>query len=249
LSHPIPRNYSPEETSDFLLKKGFPLPKKKNTHLRKMSPKLHLYMTPGSIALTSHIALAESGLDFSTTDLKAMRGFPPEHLHINPKGRVPILELDGERITETPAILTTISALVPEKNLLGKTVLEQARAHEWMAWICGTLHGQAFGCLFRPVRFVGGEEGMYDAVKAQGRKIVIESFKFIDEKLEGKTHAVGDGFTLVDVYLFTIYRWGNLSKFEMRGNYPNYTRLVEGVLKRAAVKKTLEVERLSPLNE
>jgi glutathione S-transferase len=214
-----------------------------------MSPKLHLYMTPGSIAFASHIALAESGLLFTTTDLKAMRGFPPEHLHINPKGRVPVLELDGERITETPAILTTISALVPEKHLLGSTLLEQARAHEWMVWICGTLHGQAFGCLFRPVRFVGGEEGMYDAVKAQGRKNVIEAFKYIDEKLEGKRHAVGDDFTLVDVYMFAIYRWGNMLKFGMRENYPNYTRLVEGVLEREAVKKTLEVEGLSPLNE
>jgi glutathione S-transferase len=214
-----------------------------------MSPKLHLYMTPGSVAFASHIALQESGLEFTITDLEAQRGFPPEHLHINPKGRVPILELDGERITETPAILTTISALVPEKKLLGSTVLEQARAHEWMAWLCGTLHGQAFGCVFRPSRFVGAEEGVYDVVKAQGRKTARESYEYIDQKLEGKEHAVGDAFTLVDVYLFVLYRWGNLTKFGMRENYPNYTRLAEGVLKREAVKKTLEVEGLTPLNE
>jgi glutathione S-transferase len=214
-----------------------------------MSPTIHLYMTPGSCSLASHIALHESALEFTTTDLKAARGFPPEHLHINPKGRVPILELDGERITETPAILTTISALAPEKHLLGKTILEQARAHEWMAWICGTLHGQAFGCVFRPARFVGDQEGMYDAVKAQGRKTALECFKYVDEKMEGREYAVGEGFTLVDAYLYVIYRWGNMLKLGMREKFPNYTRLVEGVIKREAVKKTLEAEGLSPLNE
>jgi glutathione S-transferase len=215
-----------------------------------MAPTIHLYMTPGSCSLASHIALHESNIEFTTTDLKATRGFPSEHLHLNPKGRVPILELNGERITETPAILTTISALAPEKHLLGKTILEQARTHEWMTWICGTLHGQAFGCVFRPARFVGEEqEGMFEVVKAQGRTTALECFKYIDEKLEGREYAVGEGFTLADVYLFVIYRWGNVLKYGMREKFPNYTRLVEGVIKREAVKKTLEAEGLSPLNE
>jgi glutathione S-transferase len=91
-----------------------------------MAPKIHLYLTPGSCSLAAHIALQETGFAFTTTDLKAARGYPTEHLHINPKGRVPILELDGELITETPAILSTISALVPDRKLLGSTILEQA---------------------------------------------------------------------------------------------------------------------------
>jgi glutathione S-transferase len=214
-----------------------------------MPPKLHLYMTPGSIATASHIALQETGLPFTITDLQARRGFPKEHLHLNPKGRVPILELDGERITETPAILTTISALVPEKNLLGTTLLEQARAHEWMAWLCSTVHGQAAGCIFRPARFVGTEESMYETVRAQGRQCLEDSCAYIDEKLAGRTYAVGDGFTVVDGYLYVIYRWGNLLKLGMRENYPNYARVVDGVVAREGVKRMLEVEGISPLNE
>jgi glutathione S-transferase len=214
-----------------------------------MPPILHLYMTPGSVSLASHIALLESSLPFTTTNLGAARGFPTQHLHLNPKGRVPILSLDGELITETPAILTTIAALVPEEELLGTTVLEQARAHEWMAWLCGTLHGQAFGCVFRPSRFVGDETEMYDVVKAGGIECAKECFAYIEGKLEGGTHAVGEGFTLVDVYLFTFYRWGNMLGFGMRGTYPNYARLVDEVVKREAVRKTVEVEGISLLNE
>ncbi|EAT89557.1 hypothetical protein SNOG_02826 [Parastagonospora nodorum SN15] len=195
-----------------------------------MPPTLHLYMTPGAVSLASHIALRETGLEFTTTDLEAIRGYPSEHLHINPKGRVPVLELDGERITESPAILSVISALAPEKKLLGATILEQARAQEWMAWLCGTVHGQAFGCIFRPMRFVGGEEGMYEIVRAEGRKCAKECFDFIEGRLKGRI-------------------WGNILKMGMRDNYPNYTRLVEEVVKREAVKRTVEVEGLSLFNE
>jgi glutathione S-transferase len=35
----------------------------------------------------------------------------------------------------------------------------------------------------------------------------------------------------------------------MRGNYPNYTRLVEEVVKREEVKRTVEAEGISVLNE
>ena len=136
-----------------------------------MSPTLHLYHTPGSCSLATHIALQASGLPFSTTNLNAARGFPASHLHLNPKGRVPILEVDGELITETPAILSIIAALAPEKGLLGKGLIAQARAQEWITWLCGTLHGQAFGCVFRPGRFVG-DEAMFDAIRAKGREHV-----------------------------------------------------------------------------
>jgi len=214
-----------------------------------MPPALHLYMTPGAVSLASHIALRKTGLEFTTTNLNAAHGYPSEHLHINPKGRVPVLELDGERITKSPAILSTISALVPEKKLLGDTILDQARAQEWMAWLCGTVHGQAFGCNFRPARFVGEEEGMYETVREEGRKCAKECFGYIEEKLEGRMHAVGDAFTLVDAYMYTFYRWGDMLKMRMRHNFPNYTRLVEEVVKRDAVKKTVELEGLSLLRE
>ncbi|CAO2654085.1 Nn.00g108180.m01.CDS01 [Neocucurbitaria sp. VM-36] len=213
-----------------------------------MAPNITLYMTPGSCALASHIALAESHLPFTTTDLKAKGGFPPEHLHLNPKGRVPILDLDGALITETPAILSTISALAPSQNLLGSTALEHALAHEWLAYLCGTLHGQAFGCLFRPARFVA-DEALYDAVRARGREWVKECFAFIEGKLEGRRFAVGEAFTVVDGYLLVFYRWGNLCKFGMRGGYPNLARVVDGVVGREGVRGVIEREGISALNE
>ncbi|CAN9429235.1 unnamed protein product [Alternaria alternata] len=194
-----------------------------------MSPTLHLYHTPGSCSLATHIALQASGLPFSTTNLNAARGFPASHLHLNPKGRVPILEVDGELITETPAILSVIATLVPEKGLLGKGLIAQARAQE-------------------PGRFVG-DEAMFDAIRAKGREHVRECFEYIEKNLEGKTWVVGDSFTVVDAYLLVFYRWGNMLKMGMRQTYPSYARVVDGVVAQDDVKRTIESEAISVLNE
>ncbi|USP75006.1 Glutathione S-transferase GST-4.5 [Curvularia clavata] len=213
-----------------------------------MSPKLHLYHTPGSCSLATHIALNSASLEFDATNISAARGFPASHLHLNPKGRVPILEIDGELITETPALLATISALAPEKHLLGEGVMNQARAYEWMTWLSGTMHGQAFGCVFRPARFIK-DETMYDVLRESGRNQAKECFEYVEKKLEGRNWAVGDTFTLVDAYLLVFYRWGNMLKMEMRDNYPNYARLVDAVTKREDVQKTIASEGISTLNE
>jgi glutathione S-transferase len=213
-----------------------------------MAPTLHLYHTPGSCSLAPHIALNSAALNFNVTNLNVVRGFPASQLHLNPKGRVPILEVDGEMITETPAILATISALAPEKNLLGKGVMEQARALEWMAWLSGTMHGQAFGCVFRPARFIK-DEAVHEALQESGRNQVKECFEFVEKKLEARKWAVGNDFTLVDAYLLVFYRWGNLLKMEMRDTYPNYARLVDAVVDREDVKKTVASEGISVLNE
>jgi glutathione S-transferase len=60
---------------------------------------------------------------------------------------------------------------------------------------------------------------------------------------------VGDVFTLVDAYLLVFYRWGNLLKMNMRENYPNYARIVDGTVARADVKQAIEDEGISALHE
>jgi glutathione S-transferase len=210
-----------------------------------MAPHLHLYMTAGSCALASHIALQESGLAFTTTDLNAHPDFPAEHLHLNPQGKVPILQLDSEYITETAAILSTVAALAPEKKLLGSTVLEQARAHEWIAYLSGTLHAQGFGCMFRPAKFAGDEEQVHNTVKALGRDRVEDCFSFIDGKLEGRMWAVDEDFTAVDAYMYVFWRWTNMLKLGAAEKYPNYGRLVDRVVTRESVKRVIEAEGIT----
>lgn len=201
---------------------------------------MKLWISPGACSLAPHILIREAGLDFETIKVAVRGGFPQKHRNINPKGRVPILQLGDETITEVPAIMTAISQMCPEKHLLGKTNLEIVRSYEWFNWLSGTVHAQAFGGLLRAGRF-SDDEGAFASIKEKSRRTIEESFDAIEGKLKG-VHAIGDEFTAVDGYLYVFYRWGNEIGIGMKGKYPKYTRLVEEVIKRDSVKAAVKEE-------
>ena len=70
---------------------------------------MKLYYSPAACSLAPHIALEESGLphDLVRVDLRTHRiASGVDYYTINPKGYVPMLELDsGERLTEAAVIL------------------------------------------------------------------------------------------------------------------------------------------------
>ena len=83
---------------------------------------MKLFYKPGACSLASHIALRESGLDFTlqSVDLAQKRLENGEdYLLINPKGQVPALLLDDDiLLTEGVAIMQYIADQVPDRHLL-----------------------------------------------------------------------------------------------------------------------------------
>ena len=207
-------------------------------------PDISFWYSPGACSLAPHVLLHELGLRYTACETLVRTGATQsaEFARINPKKRVPVLSLDGEIITEVPAIATAIAGLAPERHLMGRTALEQARVYEWMNWLSGTLHGQGFGGVFRPQRFSDQPE-MFDSIKAKGRQSVADGFAVIEGRLTG-LHAVGDGFTAVDPYLLVFYRWGNAVGFDMTQTYPSYTRFAREIVKRESVVAALAAEGL-----
>ena len=65
---------------------------------------MKLYYAPGACSLAPHIALSESGVPYTTerVDLRTHTyGNGADYYGVNPKGYVPLLELDdGGRLTE-----------------------------------------------------------------------------------------------------------------------------------------------------
>jgi glutathione S-transferase len=206
---------------------------------------IKFYYAPGACSLAPHILLHEISAKFeaipntiTATTVKLTSGFQA----INPKLRIPVLCIDGETITETPAVLTAICTLLaqPNNHFLGKTPLETVRVYEWLNWISGTLHGHAFGGVLRPARLTD-DEVAFAGIREKGMKNVREAFEVIEGKLTA-VFAVGEEFSVVDAYLFVFWRWGNEMGFRMREQFPNYTGLVEELVKRDAVKAALEAE-------
>ena len=117
---------------------------------------MKLYYSPGACSLSPHIALREAGLPFelvlaSTKTHQLADG--TDYYGINPKGYVPLLELDsGERLTEGPAIVQYIADQVPAKNLApANGTLPRYRLQEWLTFIAGVDSNQQSAAIVRAV--------------------------------------------------------------------------------------------------
>ena len=82
---------------------------------------MKLYIAPGACSLSPHIVLREAGIpfDMETVDLGAKRTKSGKDFKaINPKGYVPVLELEGGQVlTEGPAIVQYIADQKPASKL------------------------------------------------------------------------------------------------------------------------------------
>ncbi|KAM0517028.1 hypothetical protein ACHAPE_005140 [Trichoderma viride] len=200
-----------------------------------------LWYSPGACSFAAHIALFEAGLQPEL--ILAQTGkMTEEFARVNPKMRVPVLAVGDEVITEMPAILTAISALNPTRQLLGQNTAEIVRSYEWLNYLSGALHGQGYGGLWRPERFVS-DESLYAAVQERARQTIKDCYAFVDGKLSDSksTNSVGDSFTGVDAFLLVFYLWGIRSNIDMDTDFPAYAALAHRLLQRESVVEARKV--------
>ena len=165
---------------------------------------MKLYYSPGACSLSPHIALREAGLPFelvlaSTKTKKLADG--SDYLAINPKGQVPLLELDnGERLSEGPAIVQYVADQVPASGLAPAAgTLARYRVVEWLNFITSELH-KSFSPLFSP--------DTPEDYKPIVRNRLLARLAYVNERLEGQSYLLGEQFTVADAYLFVVSGWG-----------------------------------------
>ena len=169
---------------------------------------MKLFYSPGSCALGIHVLLEEIGAPFETQRINfaEREQSSKAYLVINPKAKVPALQLDdGSVLTEFQAIALYLGLSRPEKRLIPASVEGQARMMEAMDYAVGTIHATGFRRLFRPAEFAAREED-HGAVKARGLEIIEAGFALIDKGLAGKEWAVGE-FSLADPAIFYPSFW------------------------------------------
>ena len=163
---------------------------------------MKLYYAPGACSISPHIVLEESGLPFELekVDLQTKETASGHDFYlVNTKGSVPALELDdGQVLTEGAAIVQYLGDQVPEKELipLPKT-MERYRVMEWLNFIATELQ-KSFTPIFNPA---------YTSCREEAKKTLLRQFDFVDRRLTGKSYVMGERFTVVDAYLFTISTW------------------------------------------
>jgi glutathione S-transferase len=200
---------------------------------------MKLYYSPGACSLSPHIALREAGLPFalvmaSTKTKKLADG--TDFTAINPKGQVPLLELDdGQRLSEGPAIVQYIADQAPASGLAPAWgTMERYRLIEWLNFITSELH-KGFSPLFTP--------GMPEDAKAMARTRLGDKLAWVDHQLEGRDYLLGAQFTVADAYLFTVAGWGKYVGVDISG-LKNLTAFLARVAARPAVHDALKAEGL-----
>jgi len=201
---------------------------------------MKLYYSPGACSLSPHIVLRESGstFDLVRVDTKTHKTETGEDFYkVNPKGYVPVLELDnGEILTEGPAIVQYIADSKGADGLAPKPgSMERVRLQEWLNFITSELH-KGLGGMFHPK--------MPDEFK----QVVKERFstlnaKILDDHLAKNDYLMGKSFTVADAYLFTVLGWGKYLGIDM-AKWPHIAKYLDRVAQRPKVQEALKAEGL-----
>ena len=211
---------------------------------------LTLFFSPRACSLACHIALEESGLPFTAKAVRIRKGEHrlDEYLAQNPWGKIPAMRIDDEVLTETHAILTYIGEMAPERNLIpSDNSLQRARAHEWMNFLSSTVH-IAFRPLFRP-HFLIADPELYPQLHEVGIPNLRKTLLEVDHRLEGKTWALGDTYSVCDPYLFVFHMWSQREDvIEHVAEMPNWMAHRQRMNERATTQAALAREGITPEN-
>jgi glutathione S-transferase len=200
---------------------------------------MKLYYSPGACSLSPHIVLQEAGLAFelvlaSTKTHKLQDG--TDYYTINPKGYVPLLELDsGERLSEGPAIVQYIADQVPAKKLAPPCgTLARARLQEWLNFTTSEIH-KSYGVLFNPAT----PEEFKNVVRAKMQ----DRYRYVDAQLEGKSYLTGSDFSVADAYLFTVTNWARHVGLDLAA-FKNVAAFMARMAARPSVQEAMKAEGL-----
>ena len=196
---------------------------------------MKLYSAPGSCSTASNIALLEAGADFEVIklNLKTDRLLPDgRHLNdINPKGYVPVLELDdGTLLTENVAMLQYIADQFPESKLAPPNgTMERVRMQEWLSYVNTEIH-KIMSNFHNPIL----PEEMREFFKQR----LAMRFAYVDEHLAGKKFLLGDQHSVADYYLLIVTSWAPGHKVDLSA-YENISAWQARVAERPAVQKVM----------
>ena len=193
---------------------------------------MKLYSASGSCSMAANICLLEADVDFSLVKLSLAgdRALPDgRHLSdINPKGYVPVLELDnGEYLTENIAILQYIADQNPAAQLApANGTLERYRLQEWLGFINSEVH-KTLGFLFNPVFAKQTAAAIQDKFAQRAA--------YLEQHLSQHDYLMGKQFSVADAYLYVVLGWCPHLNVDL-STYPALQAYLARIAERGSVK-------------
>lgn len=199
-----------------------------------------LYYQPFACSYAVHAALEKIGQPFELHKVNLLAGEQQEEafLAINPQGQVPVLQFEGETMTQAGAILLRLSERHPEAALMPEpsSSLRNA-ALKTLFYLSSTLH-PAFSVLFHPERTSNSAR---DEVKAMAVDKVQVQLRYVDGMLDQHTYCTGEQPFAPDYLLLAILNWCRLFQISLTA-FPNIKRFLAAMSEQAEVKKAALTE-------
>ena len=205
---------------------------------------MKFYYSSATCSTACHIALEESGLNYTPVEVSWERKLNVEELdRLNPLGAVPVLVSEqGKALTQNTAILEYIADLSPKSGLLpAPGTWERAETMSWVAFVAADLQ-KSFGPLFQAESMTESKTAQAEIEKFALGKIH-DLLKHIDQNLAGKDFIVGNQFTIADAYLFVVTGWCKWVDISI-DQYRNLSSYRGRIYERPAVQKVLKIEDL-----
>jgi glutathione S-transferase len=200
---------------------------------------MKLYYSPGACSLAPHIVLREAGLPFTLERVDTathLTADGADYYAINPKGQVPLLELDdGQRLSEGPVIAQFIAERAANTTLVPAAgSMARYRVLEWQNYITSELH-KGFAPLFNSQLDAGA--------KATLAVLLRKKYEWVNSRLSDSTFLTGDAFTAADAYLFAVSAWAKYVALDL-SDLRHLQRFMADVSARPAVREAMRAEGL-----
>lgn len=203
-----------------------------------------LYYYPGACSLSVHAVLEETEHPYEAKriDIHGGENDTPEYRALHPRGLVPVLATREGLLTEAPAILLHLAERHPEAALLPPAgTMARSRCLEWL--LLGATHPHpAFARVMRPERLTD-DTASVEPVRARGRHDFLEALRDVDRRLDGRTWALGETYSIADPYLMIFYLWGRFVGLPVE-ELASYRAHFARVSARPAVQRAIVAEEL-----
>jgi glutathione S-transferase len=159
---------------------------------------------------TVRMVLAEKGVsDYEQVPVDVLKGEPKseEHLTRHPFGKVPVVDVDGFRIIETPAITHYLDTVLPGPSLIPADPKDRAR----MDMVTSIIDSYGYGPMIGGVAayhlfpdFVGGKnDAVHHEALGKSRRVMAELMRIRN----GSPYLAGDALSIADLYLAPVFAY------------------------------------------
>jgi len=199
---------------------------------------MRLYFAPNTISIAAVLTFYEADCAFDPVrvDFKSAEQTKAPYLAINPKGRVPTLDVDGVLLTETGAILDYIAACAPDAGLVPTDPLDAAHMRSVMYYLASTMHVN-HAHKMRGHRWADRAESHAD-MTAKVPETMAQSAAYIQSHALRGDYVTGDTLSLADPYLLVVCSWLEGDGVAL-SDFPKLNAYIDRMRARASVQRAI----------